>query len=528
MRIPLPDPDWKLDHRVLRHWLSLEDDPEAEPGMQQAGRRMAAVLLQIAGLDRAAAALAHLRWDEIEVLTFEMARLDVEILSEYEVDVLAEHERLVPDSPPDLGPIGIDYARNVLERAIGVQGAIDIINRLIRSLRLPPFDELRIYSPDVVLHLLERQHPQIVALVLCSLETSKAALLLSGMDSLQKTMIVQRIAELREVARESVELLDRALIRELARAAPETIDSGGPQRAAEIVEDLDEESQREILMHAHPDILLELLERSPEILRAVNDRIQSEDRAAAGGPPQDHQQKIEEDPHTATVTGDAGRSAHDEAAASGGRRSTEALPPKPGCESSGAAELDPLHAEMFSAAMPVFAAKCADDLSFLLGVRFEFRLESLETLEYDRFRRTREEPAAVAVVTADELPGQWLIELSAALGFACVDRLAGGPGLPLRPEREHTRTEIALLDRVLEPVLTRLSHSLEKHRLCRPGLVSTIHPGLLPIGFVAMPGDMVYRVRFATLLGETPGRMTLIVPIKSLAAMSEDPKAAEA
>ncbi len=528
MRIPLPDPDWKLDFRVLQHWLSLAEDPATEPGLQRASRRMAAVLIQIVGPNRAASAVTELRWREIEALTFELARLTVENLSEYEVDVLAEHDRIAAELPPDIGPTGIDYARTVLEKAVGVQGAIDIINRLTRSLELPPFDEFRTYDPHLVLNLLEKQHPQIIALVLCNLETPKAALLLSAMDSTRQAMIVQRIAELREVARESVKLLDRALNRELLSAAVDPIDSGGPQRAAEIVESLEEESQRDILMRVHPDLLFEMLERSPQVLQAVNDRIQSEDRSAADASAQD-QEQMEKRSDESGLTGDAGPAdGGDPASVGGGQSQGQAEASQTEIESSAGPELDPFYAQNFAAAMPIIAAQSADDLSALLGIAFQFRFESLETLDYAGFRQTREEPAVVVVMNAEPLPGRWLLELSAAISFACVDRLAGGPGLPLRPERECTGAETALLDRVVEPILGRMSDALGDHHIFFSGLADAIHPGLLHAGFVALPGDMVYRVRFAARVGESAGWMSLIVPIKSLAAMSEDSKAAEA
>src|SRR5512147_1218695 len=76
---------------------------------------------------------------------------------------------------------GIDYAREVLERALGTQKAIDIVNRLTSSLQVRPFDFIRRTDPQHLLNFIQGEHPQTIALILAYLDSQKAALILSGL-----------------------------------------------------------------------------------------------------------------------------------------------------------------------------------------------------------------------------------------------------------------------------------------------------------------------------------------------------------
>src|SRR5262245_45957411 len=102
------------------------------------GRQKASVFLVTLGPEVASDIFKHLREDEIETLTFEMARLDKVSPEDKEHVLLEFNELMMAQSFITTG--GIDYAREVLERALGTQKAIDIINRLTSSLQVRPFD----------------------------------------------------------------------------------------------------------------------------------------------------------------------------------------------------------------------------------------------------------------------------------------------------------------------------------------------------------------------------------------------------
>ena len=92
------------------------------------GRQKAAIFLVTLGSEISAEIFKHLREDEIETLTFEIARLET-VEPEQKDSVLNEFQELMM-AQEFISSGGIDYASELLEKALGSQKAIDVINRL--------------------------------------------------------------------------------------------------------------------------------------------------------------------------------------------------------------------------------------------------------------------------------------------------------------------------------------------------------------------------------------------------------------
>ena len=137
------------------------------------GRQKAAIFLVTLGSEISAEIFKHLREDEIETLTFEIARLE-SVESDQKDAVLAEFQELMM-AQEFISSGGIDYARELLEKALGSQKAIDVINRLTSSLQVRPFDFIRRTDPAHLLNFIQTEHPQTISLILAYLEPSKSA-----------------------------------------------------------------------------------------------------------------------------------------------------------------------------------------------------------------------------------------------------------------------------------------------------------------------------------------------------------------
>ena len=101
------------------------------------GRQKAAIFLVTIGSEISAEIFKHLREDEIEALTFEIARLET-VNSEDRDRVLIEFQELMM-AQDFITTGGIEYARELLEKSLGTQKAVDISNRLTSSLQVRPF-----------------------------------------------------------------------------------------------------------------------------------------------------------------------------------------------------------------------------------------------------------------------------------------------------------------------------------------------------------------------------------------------------
>ena len=128
------------------------------------GRQKAAIFLVSLGSEISSEVFKHLREDEVETLTFEIARLDT-VDAEFKEQVLREFQDLMK-AQNFITSGGIDFARELLEKSVGSQKAIDIINRLTSSLQVRPFDFIRRTDPAHLLNFIQQEHPQTIALIL--------------------------------------------------------------------------------------------------------------------------------------------------------------------------------------------------------------------------------------------------------------------------------------------------------------------------------------------------------------------------
>src|SRR5271168_3498480 len=110
------------------------------------GRQKAAVLLVSLGSDKAAEVFKHLRDDEIESLSLDMAKLD-NVDAGISTFVFEELAATVQGEEASLTG-GVDYAREVLERALGPDRALEIVGRLSSVIERRPFEFMRRTPPE--------------------------------------------------------------------------------------------------------------------------------------------------------------------------------------------------------------------------------------------------------------------------------------------------------------------------------------------------------------------------------------------
>src|SRR5512138_987649 len=156
------------------------------------GRQKAAVFLVTLGSEISAEIFKHLREDEIEALTFEIARLETVEPADRDKVLLEFQELMMAQDFISSG--GIDYARELLEKALGPQKAVDIINRLTSSLQVRPFDFIRRTDPAHLLNFIQQEHPQTIALILAYLEPAKASIILGSLPHEIQSDVAKRIA----------------------------------------------------------------------------------------------------------------------------------------------------------------------------------------------------------------------------------------------------------------------------------------------------------------------------------------------
>jgi len=231
---------------------------------QLTGRQKAAVFLVSLGSDVSADIFKHLREDEIEQLTFEIARLD-KVEPDDRDRVLQEFQEMMM-AQDFITNGGIDYARDVLERALGTQKAIDIVNRLTSSLQVRPFDFIRRTDPSHLLNFIQGEHPQTIALILAYLDPQKASQILSGLNHQIQADVAKRIAKMDRTSPDVLREVERVLERKLSTLASEDFTSaGGIDAIVEVLNNVDRGTEK---------IIIEALEEEdPELAEEIKKRM---------------------------------------------------------------------------------------------------------------------------------------------------------------------------------------------------------------------------------------------------------------
>ena len=228
------------------------------------GRQKAAIFLITLGSEISAEIFKHLREDEIETLTFEIARLE-NVEPELKDAILMEFQELMMASE-FISSGGIDYARELLEKALGSQKAIDVINRLTSSLQVRPFDFIRRTDPANLLNFIQTEHPQTIALILAYLEPNKASYILTKLPKEHQSDVAKRIATMDRTSPEVLREVERVLEKKLSTLSSEDYTAaGGVDAIVEILNLADRTTEK--------GILEALEEENPELAEEIKKKM---------------------------------------------------------------------------------------------------------------------------------------------------------------------------------------------------------------------------------------------------------------
>ncbi|MDE6981941.1 MAG: flagellar motor switch protein FliG, partial [Lachnospiraceae bacterium] len=125
------------------------------------GVQKAAILLIALGPERSADIFKHLKEDEIEELTLEIA--NTRSVSPQVKDVVLEEFYQVCLAQQYIAEGGIGYAKELLDKALGNEKAQEVISKLTASLQVRPFEFVRKTDPSQVLNFIQDEHPQTIA-----------------------------------------------------------------------------------------------------------------------------------------------------------------------------------------------------------------------------------------------------------------------------------------------------------------------------------------------------------------------------
>ena len=209
-------------------------------------KEKAAILMITVGKDYAAKIYKYLTDEEIEQMTLSITSVR-KVEPEVKEAVLQEFIQMVL-AQKYISEGGIEYAREILEKAFGPESANELIMRLSASLRVRPFDFIRRADSTQVLNFIQNEHPQTIALVLSYIDPKNAAQILSQLPLEKQTSVIARIANMGVASPEYIKETERVLEKKLSTMTfGDATTTGGIDTLVAILNSVDRGTERHLL-----------------------------------------------------------------------------------------------------------------------------------------------------------------------------------------------------------------------------------------------------------------------------------------
>ncbi len=207
-------------------------------------QRVAAVIVSL-GAEEAAEVYKYLREDEIEQISLEVAKMETlppEDLKEIIDDFygLCVTQKVIAEG-------GVDYARDVLEKAFGPQQAASLMERVTKSLRTKAFDFVRKADYKNLMSILQNEHPQTIALILSYARADQASQVIGELPSEVRLEVIERIANLDRASPDVIAVVEKTMERKFGSiVSVDLMELGGVTYVAEIMNSVDRGTEKQI------------------------------------------------------------------------------------------------------------------------------------------------------------------------------------------------------------------------------------------------------------------------------------------
>ena len=206
--------------------------------------KAAAVIVSM-GTEYASEIYKHLRDDEIEQISLEVAKL--EKMSPDDMQEIIDDFYGMCVTHKVISEGGEFYARDVLEKAFGSQRANAYMDRISQSIKVRAFEFVRKAGHKNLMMMLQNEHPQTIAFVLSYAKAEQSSKILADLPKLTQLDVIQRIASLDSVSPEIVTIVEKVLEDRFATVITEDMtEIGGINYVADIMKHTDRPTEKYI------------------------------------------------------------------------------------------------------------------------------------------------------------------------------------------------------------------------------------------------------------------------------------------
>ena len=210
------------------------------------GVQKAAILLIALGPDKSSILFKHLKEDELEQLTLEIA--NTRSVSPAMKDAVLDEFYEVCLAQQYIAEGGIGYAKDLLEKALGSERAKDVIGKLTASLQVRPFEFVRKTDASQLLNFIQDEHPQTIALILSYLSSNQASAIISALSPEKQTDVAKRIAQMDRTSPDVIKEVEKVLEQKLASLVNQDYTIvGGVDSIVDILNTVDRGTEKHIM-----------------------------------------------------------------------------------------------------------------------------------------------------------------------------------------------------------------------------------------------------------------------------------------
>lgn len=251
------------------------------------GLKKAAILMITLGSEASSKIMKMLPDNTIQKISYEIANIDY--VKPEERDTIVNEFIEMQQAREYIIDGGIDYAKSLLNKALGPQRAKEVIDMLNQiQLRERPFDIARKADLQQLTNLLLGEQPQTVALILCYMQPEKAAAVLAEFPIEQQSEIAERIGTISHTSPTIITKIEKVIENKFSNYVENNTEAvGGVQTLVEILNSVGRGTEKnimQVLEERQPDLADEVkanlftfediitLERSDvqKVLREVN------------------------------------------------------------------------------------------------------------------------------------------------------------------------------------------------------------------------------------------------------------------
>ena len=205
----------------------------------------AAIVITSIGAENAAHVYKRLSDEEVEKLTFEVSSLPYMDINQVDAVLNEFYELCLTQKVITEG--GIDYARQVLEKAYGPEMAQKLMEKVSKSMQTKAFEFVRKSDYKNLLAIIQNEHPQTIALVLSYVNSEQASAVLQELPREKRVEVVERIAKMESASPETVKAIESTLERKFAAVVSmDLTEVGGINYVADVLNKVDRGTEKYI------------------------------------------------------------------------------------------------------------------------------------------------------------------------------------------------------------------------------------------------------------------------------------------